>query len=78
MIGAMGLYDTAKFLEEASKNKDADEINKKHDEFMIRYEKLMNTINELFAKGIDSNNEEDDEILEFEPAGRKEGGEGNE
>ena len=78
MIGAMGLYETAKFLEEASKNKDTDEINKKHDEFMIRYDKLMNTINELFAKDGDSKDEEDEDILEFEPADSKEGGEDDE
>ena len=78
MIGAVGLYDTARFLEEASKNKDIDEINRKHDEFMIRYTKLMNTINELFAKDADSKNEEDDDILEFEPADSIKGGEDNE
>ncbi|MBR6148696.1 MAG: response regulator [Lachnospiraceae bacterium] len=78
MIGAIGLYDTARFLEEASKNKDIDEINRKHDEFMIRYTKLMNIINELFAKDADSKNEEDDDILEFEPADSIKGGEDNE
>ena len=78
MIGAIGLYDTARFLEEASKNKDIDEINRKHDEFMIRYTKLMNTINELFAKDADSKNEEEEDILEFEPADSIKGGEDNE
>ena len=77
MIGAVGLYDTARFLEEASKNKDIDEINKKHDEFMIRYTKLMNTINELFAKDADSKNEEEEDVLEFEPADSIKGGEDN-
>ena len=44
---------------------------------MIRYTKLMNTINELFASDGDLK-QEDEDILEFEPADSIKGGEDNE
>lgn len=72
LIGAAELSDTARHLEEASKQENEDELRRTHPEFLPLYQQLMETIMKLFGQATEADvreGEADDEILEFEPEG---------
>ena len=79
MIGATDLYETARSLEEASKNKDLDSVNAKHSEFIERYKQLMDKINMLLISEQEASTDDmDEDVIEFDPAGDEQGGDNNE
>ena len=79
MIGATDLYETARSLEEASKNKDTDSVNAKHSEFIERYKQLMDKINMLLISEQEASTDDmDEDVIEFDPAGDEQGGDNNE
>ena len=64
MIGAMGLFEKARILEDAGKEGNGETIKKLHPEFMPGYVQLMDAIAGIYGESDES--AEDDDILEFE------------
>ena len=74
MIGAQGLSDKAKYLEDAAKAGRGDDVRASHANAMADYTRITEGILELFGDRDDSSDEEvlefspdEDEILEFGP-----------
>lgn len=71
LIGAVKLSDTARLLEEASKQENVDELRKTHPVFLPLYQQLMEKIVGLSGHDEESLGQDGDagDILEFEPVG---------